>query len=213
MTGIKNNTNFELLNFPSLNSLSALNIHHIEKKHTNRPPASPQQLFFLDASMLLELPNFTKTMITTERAIVKRVKGSGGETISLPIAEKILSQLAHTNLTVRLDVVPDYFKIHFFTAKMKLLSTEYTYLPTTFEQKKIKTDTDYYYKPKIDVSAGFSVCGGFIEFLLIIAERLHSDVVHFPLLAYLQEKQIHEIYYPLLGVEIESVIQNMQLVA
>lgn len=163
-----------------------------------------QRLFFLDASMIQELPKFKKIMISTEPDIVKRVKGSGGETVSLPIANKILSQLACTNLTVRLDVVPDYFRIHFFTTKMKLLSTEYTYSPTTFEQKKIKTDTDYYYKPKIDVSAGFSVSGGFIDFLHIIAERLHSDVVHFPLLAFLLEKQIHEFYYPLLGVEIES---------
>jgi hypothetical protein len=163
-----------------------------------------QQLFFLDSSMLLELPNFTRTIITTEPATIKRVKGSGGETVSLPIAEKILSQLAHTNLTVRLDVVPDYFKIHFFTSKKKLLSTEYTYSPITFEQKKISTDTEYYYKPKIDVSAGFSVSGGFIDFLYTIAERLQSDVLHFPLLAYLQKKQISDIYFPLLGVEIES---------
>ena len=163
-----------------------------------------QQLFFLDASMLHELPNFTKTMITTEPDIVERVKGSGGETVSLPIARKVLSQLESTNLTVLLDVVPDYFKIQFATKKKKLLSKEYTYSPITFEQKKITTDTHYYYKPKIDVSAGFSVSGGFIEFLHVVAERLHSDVVHFALLAYLKEKRIKDIYYPLLGVEIES---------
>ena len=54
------------------------------------------------------------------------------------------------------------------------------------------------------MSAGFSVSGGFIEFLHVVAKRLQSDVIHFALLAYLQEKQIQEIYYPLLGVEIES---------
>ena len=90
--------------------------------------------------MLHDLPNFTKTMITSETAIVERMKGSGGETVSLPIAEKILSQLACTNLTVLLDVVPDYFKIQFATKKKKLLSEEYTYSPVTFEQKKITTD-------------------------------------------------------------------------
>jgi hypothetical protein len=163
-----------------------------------------KQLIFLDASMLLVLPNFTKTVITTEPGIVERLKGSGGETVSLPIAEKILSQLVRTNLTVRQDVVPDYFQIQFDTTKMKLLSKEYTYSPVTFEQKKIKSDKHYYYKPKIDVSAGFSISGGFVKFLHVIAERLKSDVVHFALLSYLQEKRINEIYYPLLGVEIES---------
>ena len=163
-----------------------------------------QQLFFLDASMLHELPNFTKTMIATDSDIVERIKGSGGETVSLPIAKKILNQLASTNLTVGFDVIPDYFKIQFATTKTKLLSTKYTYSPITFEQKKITSDTHYYYKPKIDVSAGFSVSGGFVEFLHVVAERLHSDVVHFALLAYLKEKRIQEIYYPLLGVEIES---------
>lgn len=39
---------------------------------------------------------------------------------------------------------------------------------------------------------------------LFVAERLQSDVVYFPLLAYLPEKEIHKIYYPLLGVEIET---------
>lgn len=164
-----------------------------------------QQLFFLDASMLHDLPSFTKTMITTEPDIVERKKGSGGETVSLPIARKILSQLAGTNLTVRLDTIPDYFKIQFATNKKNLLSPEFTYSPSTFEQKKITTDTHYYYKPKLDVSTGFSVSAGFIDFLLVVADRLQSDVVHFALLAYLQENQINTIYYPLLGIEIETV--------
>lgn len=163
-----------------------------------------QQLIFLDSSMLLDLPYFTETVIITERTNIERKKGSGGETISLEIAEKILDQLTLSNLTIHLDAVPDYFKIQFATKKKTLLSNEYTYSPITFEQKAIKNDMQYYYKPKIDVSAGFSLSGGFIEFLQAIAGRLRSDVIHFPLLSYIQEKKVQEMYYPLLGIEIES---------
>lgn len=79
------------------------------------------------------------------------------------IGEQLGFRVAGTNLTVRLDTVPDYFKIQFATIKKNLLSTEFTYSPVTFEQKKITTDTHYYYKPKLDVSAGFSVSGGELE--------------------------------------------------
>ncbi|WP_106496272.1 hypothetical protein [Lentibacillus sp. Marseille-P4043] len=97
-----------------------------------------QHLFFLDSSMLYELPNFTKTMITTEPSAVERMKGSGGETVSLPIARKILSILAGTNLTVDLDVVPDYFKVQFNTTKKTYYQTNILIHLILFNRKKLQ---------------------------------------------------------------------------
>ena len=163
-----------------------------------------KNIIFLDASMLPEqIPNHTNLLTKPEPKI--RVKGSGGETISLPIVEKVIKVLSQTNLTVHLDYASDYFKINFQNKRLNLISNDFTYDPLSFERKKIKGVSHYYYCPKVDISTGFFVSGGFLDFLKHIGQNLREDKQLYPLLEYVSDgNRVQEIYYPLLGIEIET---------
>lgn len=76
--------------------------------------------------------------------------------------------------------------------------------PTTFLRKNITAASQYYYCPKVDISAGFLLAGGFMDFLTAIANNLKEDLALSPLLLHISRQKINELYYPLLGIEIES---------
>ncbi|OMP68726.1 hypothetical protein [Domibacillus epiphyticus] len=160
-------------------------------------------LFLLDACMLENLPKFEKTFSRVNAEKKARLKGSGGEKGSIPVAEKLFYTLGQSNLQIDYDFTPDYFKWAFHLDKKYMPSKQFTFDPVSFEQKDVKQDSQYYYKPKIDIVAGFYIGGGFVDFLKEIALRLKSDAVHFPLLQYALDKQLEELYFPLLGIEIE----------
>lgn len=162
-----------------------------------------KQIFLLDSHLLSNLPELSITNIFIEQKDTKRLTGSGGEIQSLPIATKLVEQLSRTGLQIEHDRTPDYFTYAFHVKKRHLASMNYTVDPVSFAQKEIRSDTTYYYKPKIDIAAGFQISGGFVEFLKEIAVRLRTDSIHFPLLQYLHDKQSITLYYPLLGIEIE----------
>ncbi|QWG44697.1 hypothetical protein EXW31_10510 [Bacillus mycoides] len=162
------------------------------------------QIIFIDASMIGNLEPLSPTSIHSKNEHITRDKGSGGATKSKPINKKVLAELAHTNLSISEDKEPEYFKMLFSIEKQRFISPTYTVDPSTFEQKPIKTVKSYYYIPKIDISAGFTITGGFIDFLKQLAIRLNSDIVHYPLLHFIKTKKVTELYYPLLGIEIET---------
>lgn len=162
-----------------------------------------KNIIFLDETMLPEAIS-TETSIVTNPQKIERKKGAGGETISIPIAEKISTLLATTNLAISYDVVSEYFKEQFAAKKLDLTNQQFTVDPTTFERKSITAVSQYYYCPKIDISAGFQLSGGFIEFLKAITINLREDVQIYPFLQAIQSSKVQEIYYPLLGVEIET---------
>ncbi|WP_336769850.1 nitrilase-related carbon-nitrogen hydrolase [Bacillus bombysepticus] len=162
------------------------------------------QTIFIDASMLDNLESFRPTFIHSKNEFIKRDKGSGGETKSKPLNKKVLAELANTNLSVYEDKVPEYFKMLFAIEKHKLFPSTYTVEPIKFEQEPITKDSSYYYKPRIDISAGFKITGGFIDFLKRLAINLKSDVVQYPLLHFIETENLTELYYPLLGIEIET---------
>ncbi|PLT33475.1 hypothetical protein [Bacillus sp. V5-8f] len=72
-------------------------------------------------------------------------------------------------------------------------SKHFTYDPVTFQQKEVQKNSQYYYKPKIDMAAGFHIRGGFIDFLIEMSVRLKSDAIHFPLLQYIRDKQVKDL--------------------
>ncbi|KAA0783645.1 hypothetical protein COM04_26490 [Bacillus wiedmannii] len=162
------------------------------------------QIVFIDASMLDNLDVISPTRIHFKNDHITRDNGSGGETKSKLINKKVLAELAHTNLSISEDKEPEYFKMLFSLEKQRLISPTYTVEPVKFKQKQIKTDKSYYYIPKIDISAGFTITDGFIDFLMQLAIHLKSDVVHHPLLYFIKTKKVTELYYPLLGIEIET---------
>ncbi len=176
-----------------------------------------RQLFFLDSSTLKMLPTFTKTAIVhlSDGEIHGiRLKGSGGEKQSIPVAKKLLLELSETKLQVAYDRSPDYFKwIYHIDQKYQqikvpvkskyLLKQRFTKSPAPLVQGEVKSAKDYYYIPKIDIAGGFSIEGGFIHFLRFLAQRIGADAIHFPLLQYLLDKEEETLYFPLLGIEIE----------
>ncbi|SME39075.1 hypothetical protein BACERE00185_04538 [Bacillus mobilis] len=171
---------------------------------TVRENLGDHQIIFIDASMIDNLDVLSPTRIHFKNEHITRDKGSGGETKSKPINKKVLAELAYTNLSISEDKEPDYFKMLFSLEKQRLISSTYTNDPLTFEQKPIRTGKSYYYIPKIDISAGFTITGGFIDFLKQLAIGLKSDVFHYPLLHFIKTKKLNELYYPLLGIEIET---------
>ncbi|GAB6552967.1 hypothetical protein bcgnr5378_06230 [Bacillus cereus] len=171
---------------------------------TMRENIGDHQIIFIDASMLENLKELKPTRIHSMNKNIKREKGSGGESKSKPINKLVLCELSNTNLSISEDKVPDYFKMLFSIEKQRFISSTYTVEPLEFEQKPIKTDTSYYYKPKIDISAGFTITDGFIDFLKQLSIYLKSDIVHYPLLHFIKTKKVNELYYPLLGIEIET---------
>lgn len=176
-----------------------------------------RQLYFIDSSMLKKLPAFLKTSIVpwkSAEVIPSRPKGSGGEVQSILVAEKLLPPLLQTNLEIGFDRKPDYFKwIYHIDQKFQqikvpakskyLLKQKFTKSPTPNLQAEVKSAKDYYYIPKIDIAAGFNIEGGFVQFLQFLAQQMGADVIHFPFLQYLLDKQEETIYFPLLGIEIE----------
>lgn len=176
-----------------------------------------RQLYFLDSSMLKKLPVFSKTTIVpllNREERLPRLKGSGGEKQSIYVAEKLYPKLLHTNLELAQDRKPDYFKwIYHVDQKFQqikgpvkskyLLKQSFTKSPAPLVKCDVKSASDYYYIPKIDVAAGFNIEGGYVQFLHFLAQRMGADVIHFPFLQYLLDKQEHTIYFPLLGIEIE----------
>lgn len=177
-----------------------------------------RQLYFLDSSMLEKLPVFLKTSIIprkSEKVIPSRLKGSGGEVQSILIAEKLLPQFLRTNLEIALDRKPDYFKwIYHIDQKFQeikvpakskyLFKQKFTKSPTPLLQAEVKSSRDYYYIPKIDIAAGFNIEGGFVQFLHFLAQRMGADAIHFPFLQYLLDNKEETMYFPLLGIEIET---------
>ena len=159
-------------------------------------------LFLFDACMFENLTTFEKTRINAKAEKKTRLKGSGGEKDSIPVAKRLFSVLEQSKLLVEYDRTPDYFKWVFHTEK-NYMPKQFTLDPVSFEQKDVKQNGQYYYKPKIDIAVGFHICEGFINFLKEMALRLKSDVIHFPLLKYVIDKQLEELYFPLLGIEIE----------
>ncbi|MBE1555486.1 hypothetical protein [Sporosarcina limicola] len=160
-------------------------------------------LFLFDACMLEKLPIFEETYVNVNETQKVRLKGSGGEKGSIDVSEKVVNELVKSKLQIDYDRTPDYFKWAFHTDKKTMNLAQFTVDPVSFEQKEVKQNGQYYYKPKIDIAAGFYIAGGFIDFLKEMALRLKSDAIHFPLLQYLLDKQLEELYYPLLGIEIE----------
>ncbi|WP_244965150.1 hypothetical protein [Planococcus koreensis] len=176
-----------------------------------------RQLFFLDSSMLKKLPIFTKTTIVpliNRENRLPRKKGSGGEKQSILVAAKLMPKLLLTDLDIAYDRKPDYFKwIYHIDQKFQqikvpvkskyLLKQSFTKSPVPLLKGEVKSASDYYYIPEIDVAAGFSIEGGYVQFLHFLAQRIGADVIHFPFLQYLLDIQEETIYFPLLGIEIE----------
>lgn len=162
-----------------------------------------KNILFLDASMLpkqLENP----TIISTNHEKNERSKGSGGETTSLPIAKKVIERIEKTNLMYEFDFTSPDFKMRFNQVKSQLKGKKYTHDPVTNKREDIRSTSNYYYCSKIDISAGFTLTGGFIEFLKTIAKNFKKDVELYPLLLHIHHEKINELYYPLLGIEIET---------
>lgn len=162
-----------------------------------------KNIIFLDASMLPAKIE-EDTYILVQKQQKQRLKGSGGETISLPIAERVVQLIEETNLAYEYDFVSPYFKMRFQQIKSNIKGQQFTYDPITFMRKNITSVSQYYYCPKVDISAGFLLAGGVISFLKAIANNLKDDVNLYPLLLHIIDKKINELYYPLLGVEIET---------
>lgn len=162
-----------------------------------------RQLLFLDATMI---PNgiAQQTVAVSDGQQMMRAKGSGGETTSLAIAEVVLEKLARTKLSVSFDRVPDYFSMQFQARKGSLVPNTFLKDPVSEERKPITSLSQYYYCPKIDMSAGFYLTGGFVIFLRKLAFHLGEDAALYPLLHMMATKRVMELYYPLLGIEIES---------
>lgn len=163
-----------------------------------------KQIIFLDATMLPKkiksLTNIKSTFASTPTK-----KGSGGETLSVDIRTNVIKKLSKTNLTLTSDRVPDYFKMQFQSKKGSFSPKTFLEDPSKKKRTAITNLSQYYYCPRIDISAGFYLEGGFIEFLSEIALNLKEDTKLYPLLFHLiQPKVPRRIYYPLLGIEIES---------
>lgn len=163
-------------------------------------------MFLLDSSMINNIEEVTlcKTTIHSIKKSESRVKGSGGEKQSLEIAKDLLKILNMSNLQVELDQSPAYHKYAYHTLKNDSVNRHFTHNPITFEQKQITRSSQYYYIPKVDIMAGFSLRGGFVEFLVHCGRKLKTDVVNYPLLQYLLDFPSSEMYHPLLGIEIET---------
>lgn len=162
-----------------------------------------KNILFLDSSMIPnKVPQETHILVNKENK--QRIKGSGGETISLPIAEKVVQLIEETNLIYHFDYVSPYFKMKFNQIKPLLKGQQFTNDPETFLRKNITTVSQYYYCSKVDISAGFLIVGGFIDFLKSIAKNLKQDADLYPMLKHISGEKINELYYPLLGIEIES---------
>lgn len=174
-------------------------------------------LFFFDISMLETSDEFERTTIlnlTPAEIFNGRIKGSGGEKLSIEVAGNLMSSLSKTRLLLENDRSPDYFKWAYhidqkyqqIKAPMKadyLLKKRYTKSPELMLNSEVKSARDYYYIPKIDIAAGFNIQGGFVQFLRYLAHQMKDDVVHFPLLQYLLDTNTSTMYFPLLGIEIE----------
>lgn len=144
-------------------------VRTIQKVMGERP------LFLFDACMLEDLPAFSKTLISGKSDEKLRLKGSGGEKDSIIVAKSLINKLQKSNLQIEYDRTPDYFKWAFHLEKDFMSSKYFTLDPNTFEQKLLKQDGQYFYKPKIDIALGFQISEGFTDFLREIAVRLKSD--------------------------------------
>lgn len=165
-----------------------------------------RSMFLLDSSMLNDIDNFKlmKTTIHFNENKFSRIKGSGGEKQSIEIAQKLLNKINKSNLQIELDHSPSYHKFAYHNLKSKSLDNYFTYNPITFEQKQVTRLSQYYYVPKVDITAGFFFKGGFVDFLKYCGMMLKTDIHNYPLFQYLNDFPSTEVYHPLLGIEIET---------
>lgn len=178
----------------------------IKLMRTTQELMGNRTIFLLDSSMLNDSTAIisSKTSIHSIKKSIPRIKGSGGEKQSLEVAKDLLKILDKSSLQVELDQSPAYHKYAYHNLKNDSIDRHFTHNPITFEQKQIKRSSQYYYIPKVDIMAGFSLRGGFVDFLIYCGTKLKTDVVNYPLLQYLVDFPNSEMYHPLLGIEIET---------
>jgi hypothetical protein len=68
------------------------------------------------------------------------------------------------------------------------------------------TSSSKRYLPKLDIAAGFYIPKNFITWLYKLSESVKNDIVHYPLLYNLKNKQ--KIFVPLISIEVESKINK-----
>lgn len=135
-------------------------------------------------------------------------KGSGGETKAIEWTNRVADALRETGLSIQFDRQPELMKRRFAQQKETLKQLSFTVEPVTRTRKPIRRVTDYYYIPKIDMTATFDFGGGWPLFLQRVAHALGEDAALDARFAHVLAHPESSIHHPLLAIEIETSINK-----
>lgn len=199
----------------------------IKIKHYFAENSGDKNIIFLDSKQLDDsiekLKCFDSNIKKQDNIINSRV-GSGGETISKDIYDKIKPFL-ETDLILKQNYSPIIPKIKYNILKkvgkdinpnctdefpLFFLRQDYYKFPNANEVSKARKQSDNFYVPKIDLVLGFNLPKGFLSWLLNIAKSIKNDYCHYPILFGLKEKiiSIDELFIPLISMEMENSVNK-----
>lgn len=162
----------------------------------------------LDASMVRTLGLFQPVTAFAYPSDPPVTKGSGGETKAIEWTNRVADALRETGLSIQFDRQPELMKQRFAQQKETLQQLSFTVEPVTRTRKPIRRVTDYYYIPKIDMTATFDLGGGWPLFLQRVAHALGEDAALDARFAHVLAHPESSIHHPLLAIEIETSVNK-----
>jgi len=221
--------NFVIVNNSEANGENDTYRRGVKLKRYFSENSGDKNVFFFDWYHLEQsIDNFfPKTEMSICSENLNKYKGSGGETTSVLMYEKIRPFLENSKLSVFQDYQPWLYEIKYKMAteasdagaKLELRDEEcfrHFYTGQAFYKEPLDTNpirakskAESLYVPKLDVCMGFTVSGGFTEWLKALANTIgYNGVAHFPILYALQREIEEDLFVPLIGIEIEASINK-----
>lgn len=173
---------------------------------------------------------FLKNIKVNQKSIVSptvskqqnmRRKGSGGETSSVELADRIIHDFRSSCFLLRQDYEPDQFYWHYSIDQARqsvmclpeldiLMHKQVIWDPITKEKRMARRAEDLYYIPKIDLVYGVMLPFAFTTFLRNLAVSMGDDAWHYPILAYMRQntKPLEPLFFPVIGFEIETSVSK-----
>ena len=157
--------------------------------------------------------------ITFSKLNINNRSAVGGEKGSIDVFNRIITDFSCVGMEIKQNYTPEtlywqYEKVKLYQsidANVKfdfLLKKKYVYDPVTKQIKTLKNIKQYFYLPKVDLALGFFLPNSFNIFLKFIAVNMREEVVNFPLLLYILKSKKNKLFFPYLGVEIESNVNK-----
>lgn len=181
-----------------------------------------KNVIVVDWSQLLKVvPSGSKTLSFNDMKYFKpRLKGCGGEKeTSVTSINYIGKLLAAALLYVHNDFKPQQLQWAFsqieclrnieISDEYNIISGKYaTWDPLSKEQRIIKKSEDWFYTPKLDITAGFYLPEIFVSFLYELSCHCEPDFCIYPLLNFIRSHAKDQLFFPFISVEVENGISK-----